>query len=239
MANNAMKEEETIAAVYKSLCGKGDLLLDVGANYGYHTKRMTEVARNGSVICIEAHPAHAANLKTIYATSSIVQVINKALVPEPLADQATIKFRISDEHHGRGGIKGLHIWDKIDPSILFQEVTVETISLDSLLASLSKEPSFIKMDIEGPEYSILDSTQILGTNVRPACIAFENSVHGPSLGSIEFSEFCNKWTLKGYKFISANGQLIESEHRRRSAGQTLFLCRTDVLQQVQSLMLHS
>lgn len=231
-----MKEEEAIAAVYKSLCDKSDLILDVGANYGYHAKRMAEVAHEGVVICVEAHPEHAARLKKIYANSSIVQVINKALVPETIADQATITFRISDEHHGRGGIEGLHIWNKIDPKMAFHDLTVETISLDSLLFSLPKPPSFIKMDIEGPEYSILDSTQLLGIDYRPACIAFENSIHGPSLGSINFEDFCAKWSSQGYKFISMVGYLIENEQERRSAGQTLFLCRKDVLPRLQACL---
>lgn len=239
MSSNAMKEEEAIASIYKRLCDKSDLILDVGANNGYHTKRMAEVVKDGTVISIEAHPTHAAKLNAIYANSSIVQVINKALIPETIANQATITFKISEDYHGRGGIEGLHIWERIDPSILFQEVIVETISLDSLLASIRKEPSFIKMDIEGPEYSILDSTKMLGIKVRPACIAFENSVHGPSLGSIDFHAFCNKWALKGYKLIDMDGELIESEIRRRSAGQTLFLCRTDIIQQIQTIMLCS
>lgn len=228
-----MKEEEAIAAAYKSLCDKSDLILDVGANYGYHAKQMAEVAHEGVVICVEAHPEHAARLKKIYANSSIVQVINKALVPETIADQATITFRISDEHHGRGGIEGLHIWNKIDPKMAFHDLTVETISLDSLLFSLPKPPSFIKMDIEGPEYSILDSTQLLGNEARPACIAFENSVHGPGLGSINFLELCDKWGRKAYKFVSMDGLLIETEQERRAAGQTLFLCRKDALMLLQ------
>ncbi len=229
MTSSAMKEEEAIAAVYKSLCSKADLILDIGANYGYHTKLMAEVTCEGSVICLEAHPQHAARLKKLYVNSPIVQVINKALVPETIAHQNAITFRISDEYHGRGGVKGLHIWEKIDPSIEFVDVTVETVSLDSLLLSLPKAPSFIKMDIEGPEYSILDSTRLLGVGCRPECIAFENSVHGPSLGSINFENFCTKWTSRGYKFISVNGLLVENEQERRSAGQTLFLGRNDAL----------
>lgn len=231
-----MKEEEAIAEVYKSLCKKSDLILDVGAIYGYHTQQMVEVAHEGVVVCVEAHPEHAARLMKIYANSSSVQVINKAMVPETIADQSTITFRISDEHHGRGGVEGLHIWDKIDPKMVFYDHTVETISLDSLLSSLPKSPSFIKMDIEGPEYSILDSTQLLGIDYRPKCLAFENSVHGLNLGSINFENFCTKWTSKGYKLINMAGLLIENEQERRSAGQTLFLCRKDFLPRLQACL---
>ena len=234
MTSSAMKEEEAIASVYRSLCLKNDLLLDIGANYGYHTRHMAEVAYEGSVICLEAHPEHAARLTQAYAESSTVQVINKALVPETIANQRTIAFRISEEYHGRGGIEGLHIWKQIDPSMPFHEITVETISLDSLLSSLAKGPSFIKMDIEGPEYSILGSTRLLGSQVRPACIAFENSEHGPSLGSINFKDLCNTWAVKLYTFISMKGLVIDSEESRRSAGQTLFLCKEDIIPQLQA-----
>lgn len=236
MTSIAMKEEEAIAAVYKAICGKDDLIIDVGANYGYHTKQMAEVASTGSVICIEAHPAHVARLKKVYADSHIVQVINKALVPETIENQDSITFRISDEHHGRGGIAGLHIWEKIDPSMPFQDVEVETISLDTLLRSLGKEPSFIKMDIEGAEYSILNSSRLLGVEHCPLCIAFENSVHGPSLASLHFQDFYSKWTSKGYKIIKMDGLLVENEEERRSAGQTLLLCKKETMPRIQACL---
>jgi FkbM family methyltransferase len=236
MAGNAMREEEIIAAVYKNLCRPGDLLLDIGCNYGYHAQRMLEVAVDGLVVGVEAHPNHVERLNKLFDENSNFQLIAKAVVPETMSDVSHVTFKISKDFHGRGGFEKLNIWEKVDPSITFQEISVEAISFDRLLSELPTNPSFIKMDIEGPEYSILAVTKLLGIDISCPCITFENSVHGPGLGGLDFSDIYEQWILRGYKFIDTEGNLVENEAERKRAGQTLFLVQKSILTRVQVLL---
>ena len=236
MTKSAMQEEEVITAVYKSLCQPGDLLLDIGCNYGYHAQRMLEVTGDGLVVGVEAHPDHVERLNKLFDGNSHFQLIAKAVVPETISDVSHVTFKVSQDFHGRGGIEKLHIWQKIDPSIAFQEISVEAISFDRLLTELPNNPSFVKMDIEGPEYSILASTKLLGVDISCPCIAFENSVHGPGLGGLDFSDIHEQWIRRGYRFIDTEGNLVESEAERKGAGQTLFLVQKHLLTKVQVLL---
>jgi FkbM family methyltransferase len=236
MSSHVMLEEEVIAAVYEQLCRPGDLLLDIGCNFGYHARKMLEVTGDGLVVGVEAHPDHVDKLKKLFDGNSSFRLIAKAVVPETMSDISHVNFKVSQDFHGRGGIEKLHIWEKIDPSITFQEISVEAISFDRLLSELPSNPSFIKMDIEGPEYSILAATISLGVDIRCPCIAFENSVHGPGLGGLNFSNIHEQWALRGYKFLDAKGNLVENEAERKKAGQTLFLVQKDILVKVQVLL---
>lgn len=231
-----MREERVIAAIYNELCLPGDLLLDIGCNHGFHARQMLEVAANGLVVGVEANPDHVERLNQLFDGNPSFRLVAKAVVPETMSEVSHVTFKVSKHYHGRGGIKKLHIWEKIDPSIAFSEINVEAISFDRLLSGLPAIPSFIKMDIEGPEYSILATTKLLGVDISCPCIAFENSVHGPGLDGLDFSDIHKQWTLRGYRFVDAKGNLVENEAERRNAGQTLLLVQKNILTRVQVLL---
>lgn len=220
----SLKEELLIEAFYTKLCLANSVVCDIGANTGFHTSRLLRLCPQGRVYAVEANPKHIEILSRFNSNSAFA-LINKAIAPSNSGIGCSVRFKISEQYHGRGGIAGMHIWEKIDKSIRFEEIMVPSILFDDFLESLTSTPLFIKMDIEGPEYSLVYSSRYL-RQVPPEklpYIAMENSVHGLDIASISFDELSKTLSVLGYILLSPQGHEIVNERGRRQAGQTVFL----------------
>ena len=79
------------------------------------------------------------------------------------------------------------------------------------------------MDIEGPEYSILANTNLLGCEgIRPV-ITLENSVHGINIADTTLEEFLSRSKAINYLLVDKYGR-SRTEGERRKSGQTIFYC---------------
>ncbi len=233
-----MEEELLIKEFYKKVCAEDSIAFDIGANTGFHTRHLLDICNSGMVFAVEANPNHVISLSKLLLDSKNLTLVAKAVVPGFLASKKTITFKVSDQFHGRGGIPGLHIWEKIDPSIQFDEVTVECLPFDNLIALASIPPTFIKMDIEGPEYSLIYKSGYLA-NCRKSelpYISFENSVHGLDIAGISFDDFNSSLDNIGLVLLDRQGKIIESEDQRRSSGQTAFIVPVENLRQSAELL---
>ena len=104
----------------------GDVVFDVGANWGFFTLYMSQlVGSQGSVIALEPVPFTAAILLRNLQANHIsnVEVIQKAVS----SDEGNRCIRIPEggEGHPMASIN----WHKVDPDVI--EITVKTISLDT------------------------------------------------------------------------------------------------------------
>lgn len=219
-----MEEELLIEAFYSKLCEPGSTVVDIGANTGFHTKRLLELCPQGNVYAIEANPSHILALKRLASNSSL-HVIEQAVVPSNYHLGESARFKISTEYHGRGGIAGMHIWEAIDPSIVFEEISVKSITFDRLLEDCDECPLFIKMDIEGPEYALIYYSSYLKgiAKDRLPYMALENSVHGLAIAGITYEQLSISLQGLGYHLLDRKGSVITSESQRRQSGQTVFL----------------
>jgi len=219
-----MEEELLIEAFYSKLCKPESTVIDIGANTGFHTKRFLELCPKGNVYAIEANPRHIDSLKKL-ASNPGLHVIEQAVVPSNYTQGESARFKISAAYHGRGGIAGMHIWEAIDPSIVFEEISVKSITFDRLLEICDKCPLFIKMDIEGPEYALIYYSSFLKDIAmdRLPYMALENSVHGLAIAGISFEQLCECLHGLGYSLLDRKGSAITSESQRRQSGQTVFL----------------
>jgi FkbM family methyltransferase len=174
-----MEVEELIAACYERLPSVHHAM-DLGANAGFHTRRLAQLPAIQRVLAVEANPRHFAALEYVAKTFEPVQLALVAVVSQ-VTGSATLK--VSEEFHGRGGIKGLHIWDLIDPTIEFNEIEVPAKTLDELIVDeMEGHVDFIKFDLEGSELDLMLNSEGLFRH-RPVCV-MENSVHAPRLAGI-------------------------------------------------------
>lgn len=219
-----MEEELLIEAFYSKLCKPESTVIDIGANAGFHTKRLLELCPKGNVYAIEANPRHIGSLNKL-ASNSRLHVIEQAVVPSNYSQGESARFKVSAAYHGRGGIAGMHIWEAIDPSIEFEEISVKSITFDQLLKICNQCPLFIKMDIEGPEYALIYSSSYLKDIAmdRLPYMAIENSVHGLAIAGISFEQLSECLQELGYSLLDRKGSAITSESQRRQSGQTVFL----------------
>lgn len=208
--SDQMSTERHIQSVYNRLPNL-NYLIDIGANHGWHTKEMLKIKSCTSLISIEANP-------TIFKTISRIsdqrlKAINAAVTPSSLKESKEVSFKVKKEFHGRGGIEGLHIWKHITPEVNFDTITVQSINFDNLLLdNFTEKVDFIKIDVEGAEYSLILESEILFSNTkyRPI-VVLENSVFGLGLANKTFKDLINFIERNNLSLLDFNYNKIKTE----------------------------
>lgn len=142
-------EKESIDFL-RSLNLKNTTCIDIGANKGAYTYWLAKAAgESGQVMALEPQPELAPYLKDLISTFGLknTTLINKA------ASRETTNLHMLRKHIGHGGAR---ITGKTD-----QSITIESITLDSLLASMKHPVSYIKCDVEGHELQVLKGAESL------------------------------------------------------------------------------
>jgi len=129
---------------------EGDVFIDVGANFGHYAMLASScVGPGGVVIAFEAHPDAYARLKENAALQPNGNLVtNNAGV----GNKAEVRTLIS--HAGNPGGHSFVAAQVCSPGA---EIEVDVVSLDSYLRSSagSVKPDFIKIDVEGFEWFVL------------------------------------------------------------------------------------
>jgi len=141
---------------------KGMVCFDIGANIGYYTLLESKiVGAEGKVIAIEPSPI---NFKQLQKNIQNEKVTNVELYQMAGGNQnGTIKFLL-DSHSNLSRI----VLDEENPKTLDETVDVPIKKLDSFIDEFSiKKLDFIRMDVEGYEFNILEGMQNSIKKFRP------------------------------------------------------------------------
>lgn len=142
---------EQALALAEALVRPGDVVLDVGANWGLFTARLSDLAGpRGQVHAFEPHPAHRRTLDGIARRRPGVVVVH----PVALSDapgEATLHIPIVD---GRP-VTALATLAGPPPAGAHERVQVPVRRLDDELAGLPKPVALVKCDVEGLERPVL------------------------------------------------------------------------------------
>lgn len=132
----------------------GDLVLDVGAHVGFYTLlASTLVGKKGTVIAFEPLPD---NLVYLRKHLRLNQNKNVRIVEAAVSDTDGKAWFKKGASSSRGAVS------------LSGDVEVSTISLDGLVSrGMIRNPSLIKMDIEGGEYRALLGADALLRQYHP------------------------------------------------------------------------
>jgi FkbM family methyltransferase len=131
---------------------RGDVVYDIGANFGLYTLLLSKLAgKSGHVFAFEPAPRVVAGLRAHLELNKIqnVTVVQKAIAGR----EGEMQFR-----SGEGACVG-HLDEDGD-------LTVPTVTLD-LVANELPPPSAIKMDIEGAEVEALGAASECFRRYRP------------------------------------------------------------------------
>jgi FkbM family methyltransferase len=129
--------------ILKSILTKNECVVDIGANIGYYTLLEAEIVKDGIVYAIEPDPIN-------------FSILNQNIRMNGLENVKTFNVAISNEK----GFARFYIYRRRNLCSLIKydnpigEIVVETCALDEFLKD--KKVNFIRMDVEGAEYEILN-----------------------------------------------------------------------------------
>ena len=145
--------QRRLRALYNGLVSAGDLAFDLGAHAGNHTRALAAIGCR--VVALEPHPDFSRLLRKAFANVSRIEIIEAAVaeiagrailsVSDRTPTMTTLAAGWRDDR-ARQPLFSAVRWDR--------QVEVETITLNALIEQFGR-PSFVKIDVEGAEPSVL------------------------------------------------------------------------------------
>ena len=167
--------------------------IDVGANLGIFTERLTPIAMH--VLAIEAHPRLARVLKRTFGTSASVY---QAAVSDRRGD-VLLQVPVVDG----GPAEGLSSLNVSPCGSEFRSITISAMMLDDFA---DRNVGFVKIDVEGHEQHVLDGAHVLIQRQRPVFLIEAEERHRP--GSL--TTITRFFTSRNYEGIFVYGREVLS-----------------------------
>jgi len=156
--------EEFPLEIAKQEIKQGDVVLDLGANIGYHTLKFARlVGKKGKVFAFEPEPYNFALLKKnleINGYNNVV-LVQKAVS----AENTKIKLYLSEENTADN-----RIFDSKDDR---KFIEIESVTLDKYFENYEGKINFIKMNIQGSESGAIQGMSSLIEKNKDLKIIFE------------------------------------------------------------------
>ena len=154
--------EPATTAVFMEVVTGGDVVVDVGAHWGYFTLLAASLCgTHGRVFAFEPHPRNLALLEKNVEANGLTNVV---VVPKAISNRAgTAKLfqSRSTTGHSIDSVVLLQLEGTPGGGSAKESIAVDTVALDDFFAQGSVGPRLIKMDIEGAEPLALAGMQCL------------------------------------------------------------------------------
>jgi len=199
---NGIYEEETSDFIAKKL-PPGGVFLDLGANIGAIAIPVFKKRNDIRIVCVEAAPWIFNYLKQNLYLNKMDNAIalNMALLDQ---DETKVNFYSPIDKFGKGSLSPIFTNNKVE---------INSIQVDTLLKNYNIEKvDFIKIDVEGFEFSVFKGAKELFTRNDAPDIIFEFVDWAESQASGNYVGSSQKILLDfGYKIylFKANGEMEE------------------------------
>lgn len=167
----------------------GSVVFDIGANVGFYTLLASElVGPQGHVYAFEPVPR---NLGYLNRHLQLNNVNNATVIEAAVSDRTGTAFFDNSVGSAAGRIDSRG------------GIAVNTVKLDELIGSGKlSHPSYIKIDVEGAEFSVLSGAQSMLTNARPTIFL---ATHGEAV----HQQCCLLLASMGYALEPIGASAIE------------------------------
>ena len=184
--------EPNVTTVLARIVKPGDIVLDLGSNYGYHTIDLAKIVGDtGKIYAFEANPLTYTLLQNNLDLNRIKNVVTFNYAAYSANSTVSFKslYKTDDDNLGHS-----HIVTSAGAGT----ISIPAVRLDDVLNDVS-QINVIKMDIEGAELPAVYGAKRLITNSPNLTIVAEwypemLSKHG------DIQEFINFFRKQGYKF---------------------------------------
>lgn len=198
--------EKQVTKVYESVLEDGHISIDVGGNKGIHTIPMSrKVAPSGKVIVFEGNPEMAMRLKNNIEQKNLAQYCEIHSMAVSSYDGET-EFVVALDYPGYSGIKE-RVYDK--PNMRLQKIRVTCHQLDTVLSHLNR-CDFIKIDVEGGEYDVLQGGRNLIDKFKPV-ITFECGVKSYGNYGVKPENIADFFLSRNYVIYDVLGNELNSK----------------------------
>jgi len=199
-----MSFEGLLQKFYSKVIKPGDVVIDIGAHTGRHTLPFSYfVGAHGRVVAIEANPEAIRNLESQVCKFNIqnTEIFSLALSNE---EKDLVDFYIAVNAPEESGLIPRKIFSEKD--IELRRERVQATTLDKL--DVGGNISFIKIDVEGAEFSVLQGAQETILSSRPI-IAFEFGENSYDSYDVDPDEVYRYLEIIEYSVFSIHGELLD------------------------------
>lgn len=178
---------------FQRLLRTGDVVIDVGANWGQHSLLFSRLVGNsGKVIAAEPYPPVFAELQWHLEAN---RIRNVTALPVAISDYNGTETFVAGENFSTGSLCAAAPGQR-------ESLRVTTQTLDELAAALGLNAlSLVKIDVEGAEGRVLQGAELVVAKFRPL---FVIDLHTPEQDLI-----VAQWlTRRGYCLHRLSGQAI-------------------------------
>lgn len=187
--------EPHVTGLFKKYLKPGMKVLDIGANVGYFSLlASTLVGANGGVFAIEPNMD---NCKLLQASKNI-NGLGQLSIFQFAAGQATGMLTLNTSY-SNGTTSNL----SENADLLLSSRTVASIKIDNL-REFDNGIDFIKIDVEGAEYSALFGAKELISKYRPIIVSEFSPTAMPSISGVDGATYLNFLYSLGYEICVVN-----------------------------------
>lgn len=209
LRSNKIFEKFEVELVKKEI-GKGDIVLDIGANIGYYTLIFSEiVGKDGCVFAFEPDPKNFAILKKNIEINKIKNVI---LIQKAVSNTSKLQsLYLCDYNHAQ---------HRIYPSPRCTEkINVECTIIDEYLTGIEffNKINFVKMDVEGSEYDVIDGmkkTLQSNPNLKMLCEFSPKQIRERGLQPEDILNQIISHNFKIYPITTAGEKIIDIDYSK-------------------------
>jgi FkbM family methyltransferase len=187
-----VNNEPELRKAFRDILQKGDTVVDVGANLGFHSLYLAQlVGSNGHIYAFEPIPSNLQLLQRNIKLNGFqdrVTIVNAALSN---SEEPFIEMSIPSD--GVAVAAAINKNGKSDEAV----VKVRNLHLDDYVMEKKLSPRLIKIDVEGAEHEVLKGAEKTLMQYRPALIVEVHTFALPVFGSSP-EALCDYMTTLGY-----------------------------------------
>lgn len=153
--------EPDVENIFQKFVKKGDVVVDIGAHYGYFTLlAATLVGKMGKVYSFEPTPSTFNVLQKNTNRYKNIMPVNKAVYDKH-------DSLVLHDYGLQFGALNSFFEPRIKKKITFTSSKVAAVTLDEYFSKVRRMPDFIKIDAESSEFFILKGMKKILSNKRP------------------------------------------------------------------------